>query len=91
MFKARHCAAIVPFFFAGLFVVTSAQAATPSQCKTLSQEACSATPSCAWVDGYTRKDGRKVSAYCRKAPQRKASPSVGKQADPGVKAIRKQG
>lgn len=42
-----------------------------SQCKELSREDCSADPSCAWVDGYVRKDGREVRAYCRTVPAKK--------------------
>ena len=35
-------------------------------CKTLPRNACIQSAQCTWVKGYTRKDGRKVAAYCRK-------------------------
>ena len=44
----------------------SAQAA--SACKGLEKAACESNTSCTWVDGYTRKDGAKVSAYCKGKP-----------------------
>ncbi len=91
MFKARHRVALVSIAVAAVSAVTGAQAASTSQCKTLSQKACGATPACAWVDGYMRKDGRKVSAYCRKVSQRKANQSVGKKAEPLTKALKQQG
>jgi hypothetical protein len=43
--------------------VGSAQAA--SACKGLDQGACGKKSDCTWVGGYTRKDGAKVSGYCR--------------------------
>lgn len=43
--------------------------AAASACKGLSESACGANPSCAWMEGYTRKDGVKVSAYCRSKTQ----------------------
>ena len=43
-----------------------------SQCKTLTQDACAAEPTCAWVNGYTRKDGREVKAYCRNAARKQS-------------------
>lgn len=36
-----------------------------SDCKGLEKGPCEKKSSCYWVDGYTRKDGVKVSAYCR--------------------------
>jgi hypothetical protein len=46
-----------------LFVSSAAQAA--SVCKGLGSGQCSGKSDCVWVDGYTRKDNRKVSGYCR--------------------------
>ncbi|GAA6154017.1 hypothetical protein [Pseudoteredinibacter isoporae] len=34
-------------------------------CKGQSQSACGKSGSCSWVDGYQRKDGKKVKGYCR--------------------------
>ena len=36
-----------------------------SACKGLSSGQCSVNNDCVWVGGYTRKDNRKVSGYCR--------------------------
>lgn len=65
MNKAR-----LPIVFAGLLLATP-MAGAASQCTNLSADACATDSACAWVDGYTRKDGREVQAYCRKAPVRK--------------------
>ena len=43
-----------------------------SECKGKTQDACAATAACIWVEGYTRKDGREVSSYCRVASARKS-------------------
>lgn len=51
-------------------LVAAPMAGAASQCKSLSQDACAANASCTWVDSYTRKDGREIQAYCRKAPVR---------------------
>ncbi|RMG35041.1 MAG: hypothetical protein D6720_07885 [Gammaproteobacteria bacterium] len=91
MFKALRRAGLRPFALVALITVSGAHGAPASQCKTLSQEACGATPACAWVDGYTRKDGREVSAYCRKVPQRKASQSVGKRTVSSALDLSQQG
>lgn len=34
-------------------------------CKGLSQTACATNDDCSWVKGYKRKDGVKVSSFCR--------------------------
>lgn len=91
MFKAPRCVTLVSFALAAAFVMPGAQAASTAQCKALSQKACGAAPACTWVDGYMRKDGRKVSAYCRKAPQHKAKQSAVKTPAPLAKALKKQG
>ncbi len=46
-----------------------------SGCKGLEQGACENKSSCYWVDGYTRKDGIKVSAYCRTSSKQSSSSS----------------
>ena len=56
-----------------------AGAATGAQCKGLTKSACGATSACTWVDGYVRKDGRKVKAYCRKAGGKKGAGKVSKK------------
>lgn len=53
-------------------LVTAAPAAmATSPCKGLAQDACSADKACAWVGGYTRKDGAKVKPYCRSSGQKR--------------------
>jgi hypothetical protein len=59
-------------------------AATPlhaaSACKGLEKRACGNNSKCAWVDGYTRKDGVKVSGHCRtKSGKKKSTSSRDKQ------------
>lgn len=49
-----------------------------SACKGLSKSSCGSKSSCTWVDGYTRKDGKQVSAYCRTVSKKK---SDSKQSD----------
>lgn len=53
-----------------LLLTVSAQAA--SQCKGLDNSACDANAACGWVNGYARKDGREVSAFCRTSNKGKA-------------------
>lgn len=52
----------VPLLFAMLALPLGVQA---SACKPLGQSQCQTSKACTWVGGYTRKDGRKVNAYCR--------------------------
>ena len=42
-----------------------------SSCKALEQEACAAEPSCSWITGYQRSDGREIKSYCRTAPSKR--------------------
>ncbi len=44
-----------------------------SDCKGLEKGPCEKKSSCYWVDGYTRKDGVKVSAYCRTSSKQSGS------------------
>ncbi len=61
--KQRVLALLLPIFVAMMFSF-SAEAAS---CKGKSQSSCSADNNCSWVSGYKRKDGVKVSGYCRAA------------------------
>ena len=45
-------------------------ASAQAECKGSSQSACEKSDSCSWVKGYTRKDGAKVSAYCKSKPKK---------------------
>ena len=52
-------------------LLLSGQASAASQCKGLQNEACNEQAnSCSWVQGYERKDGRKVNAFCRAKAKR---------------------
>lgn len=53
-------------------VTLNAQA---SECKGLTNETCNANKACGWVEGYTRKDGREVNAFCRTSTKGKEKPS----------------
>ena len=54
----------------GLLLTTPVSAA--SACKGLAQSDCDSSVSCRWIDGYTRKDGKTVSAYCRTGSKAKS-------------------
>jgi len=43
----------------------NAQEVAPVQCKGMENAQCMSNTDCSWVQGYERKDGRKVSAFCR--------------------------
>ena len=76
---------------AGLMLLLSVGsiARAESACKGLTSSQCSGKSDCIWVGGYTRKDNRKVSGYCRakggknaktgKAKTKKASSSKKKE------------
>ena len=50
----------------GVLAAAPASAAD-SHCKGLAQAQCGTTEGCGWVDTYTRKDGKTVEGYCKKA------------------------
>ncbi|MEM5528983.1 hypothetical protein WN093_09180 [Gammaproteobacteria bacterium AS21] len=45
-------------------------AATPA-CKGQIKDACSQNNACAWVNSYTRKDGKTIKSYCRNSAKSK--------------------
>ena len=49
-----------------------------SACKGLEQRQCEGKSDCTWVDGYTRKDGIKVSSHCKSIGKRDDSSSSSK-------------
>jgi hypothetical protein len=53
-----------------------------SACKGLEKPQCEGKSDCTWVDGYTRKDGVKVSSHC-KAVGKKGSSSSKEKEDKG--------
>lgn len=54
-----------------------------SACKGLEQGPCEGKGDCTWVDGYVRKDGVKVAAYCKSSG--KPSSAVSKEEKPSSK------
>lgn len=46
-----------------------------AECKGMEKGPCENQDSCSWVDGYTRKDGVKVSGHCRSKGGKKSSSS----------------
>ncbi|MCB1774075.1 MAG: hypothetical protein KDI88_10695 [Gammaproteobacteria bacterium] len=61
---------------ATLLGVLSLPAGAASQCKGLSANSCAADNTCAWVEGYVRKDGRSVSSHCKSRPGQKAQQGI---------------
>lgn len=55
--------------------VFSGQLLAESACKGLDQRQCEGKSDCTWVDGYTRKDGVKVSSHCKAIGKRDGSSS----------------
>jgi len=61
-----------------VFVATFCSPAfAASPCKGVAQNACSVADQCVWVKGYTRKDGRSVSSYCKLRSRKKPDQSAG--------------
>ena len=56
---------VISFALLAGMLLASGNAQAASQCKGLEDAACSQNASCSWVQAYERKDGRKVSAFCR--------------------------
>ena len=53
--------------------IASVPVGAANQCKGKAEQACAADSGCAWVDSYTRKDGRTVSSHCKRRPQRSSA------------------
>jgi hypothetical protein len=49
------------------------KAAETNNCKGVEQTACQADDTCSWVRAYKTKNGKQVSAFCRKKPGKKSS------------------
>lgn len=64
-------------------LVGSAVAASP--CKGLDQSQCETKAECLWVEGYVRKDGAKVAAYCKKSGKSSATSSKQEVKRPSAK------
>ena len=79
----RHFSArlIIPFF-ALCSAVFGFDVAAQSACKGLSNSQCGGNQNCTWVSGFTRRDGVKVSSYCRaKGGGESKKSSQGKKSD----------
>ncbi len=68
-----------------LFLSTALLGLSPSlwaasSCKGLEQNDCKRKENCVWVNAYTRKDGVKVSGYCRAKGGKKSTSSAKKSA-----------
>lgn len=59
--------------------VAEAKSENSSPCKGLEQKACSAKADCSWISATTRKDGRKVKAYCRLKSRKSTSAEASKK------------
>jgi hypothetical protein len=81
-YLVKRCA--IPGATLAVVLVASTGATAAGQCKGMAETACLAQTQCSWVDGYTRKDGRAVSAHCKSKPSKKADklspadPAIGK-------------
>jgi hypothetical protein len=58
-----------------------------SACKGLDQKTCESKADCTWIKGYTRKDGKEVSGYCKSIGKsgggaEKAAPAAGPSSKP---------
>jgi hypothetical protein len=69
--RATH-AILSAVLLAGL----SHAALAESACKGLEQRQCQGKAECTWVEGYVRKDGVKVAAYCKSAGKSSGSSSA---------------
>lgn len=49
------------------------QANSAPHCRSLGESVCSESQSCRWVNGYKRKDGVVVKAYCRTSSKQKTA------------------
>ncbi|MFT5135969.1 MAG: hypothetical protein ACI9XU_000906 [Arenicella sp.] len=63
----------------GLLASSGVNAA--SACKGLDDAACGSAASCGWVNGYERKDGKKVSSFCRTKSGKKAKTIIDKKSN----------
>jgi hypothetical protein len=60
---------------AGTLMLASQSPLLAAECKGMEKAACERQDSCTWVDSYQRKDGVKVSGYCRGKGGKKSSSS----------------
>lgn len=70
---------------AALAVLATGPALAESACKGLEQALCEGKADCAWVNGYTRKDGVQVSGHCKSKGKRADSATKSKEGEPMTK------
>ncbi len=65
--RSRRISSVMRTLVAAALVTGSCvgSALAESACKGLEQRQCEGKAGCIWVDGYVRKDGVKVAAYCK--------------------------
>jgi len=69
MISGKKAAVAVSTIVAACTLTLGASTAyAASDCKGIEKAGCERNAACNWVDGYTRKDGVKVSGHCRKNP-----------------------
>ena len=73
VWKRAKALSMGAFLVALVASTAQAESAEASSCKGLEQKACVAKADCSWVSATTRKDGRKVKAYCRTKPKQSTS------------------
>jgi len=63
----KHLNKMIKLILAAALVTSFALSGTAvaGACKGLKSKECSSNKSCAWVKGYTKKDGTKVKAHCK--------------------------
>jgi hypothetical protein len=66
-------ATLATLLAAGLLALGAPAAQAASECKGMERKACERNDRCTWVDGFTRKDGVKVSSHCRKKPSQSST------------------
>lgn len=71
---------LTALFLSTALVGLSPNLQAASSCKGLEKNACERKESCTWVNAYTRKDGIKVSGYCRAKGGKKSTSSAKKSA-----------
>ena len=84
-----QCGLIVAAFMSASFGISNSVYAA-SACKGLEVSSCQASESCAWVNSYTRKDGREVKAFCRAKSKRASKPVSGSPEKQSAKEVATQ-
>ena len=60
-------------FSVALIAMSAGPVLAESACKGLQQSVCEGNGDCTWTNGYTRKDGKQVSGYCKSIGKRTGS------------------